>query len=288
MAWKLLWSLFMRDEFTPPVPSPASWLARLELDFASDGGTSRLQRNRHQGPLRVQKALYPEGPGVCHAIVVHPPGGIKAGDRLELVAEVGAGAHALLTAPGATKWYRGGDEPASQSVALSVAAGAALEWLPQETIYFNGARTVQAHSVDLDAGARYIGCEVLCFGRRASGETFERGEVHLHGEIRREGKLLWYERARIGPDSLRGAFGLGGATVCATLNAVGAALPAALLASIRALDPDLGASQLKTVFVARLLCDDSERARAVMTAAWKLLRPHLLGLDAVPPRIWAT
>lgn len=278
----------MRDTSHLPVDSPSSWLARLELDIAMDLGVSRLRRNLHQGPLRVQKALYPEGPAVCHAIVVHPPGGIKAGDRLQIETAVGPQAHAFLTSPGATKWYRGDDGPAYQSVILSAGQGAALEWLPQETIYFNGARTVQTHSVDLGAQARYIGIDVMCFGRSASGETFERGEVRLNSEIRCEGQLVWFEQARITPATLGGAFGMGGATVCATLTAVGPPLPATLQAAIRQLDPHLGASQVKSVFIARLLCHGSEHARSVMTAAWTLLRPHLLGMDAIPPRIWAT
>jgi urease accessory protein len=278
----------MRDEPTVPVHTPSGWLARLELDIGLDGATSRLLRNRHAGPLRVQKALYPEGPGVCHAILVHPPGGIKAGDRLDIDCAVGARAHAFLTSPGATKWYRGDDGAATQSIRLRVDAGAALEWLPQETIYFNGARAVQDQSVDLAADARYIGCEVMCFGRRASGETFERGEVRLRNEIRREGRLLWYEQARIDRQALAGPFGLDGASVCATLVAVGQMLPADLHNAIRRLDPALGASQVKSVFIARLLCGDSEHARRVMTAAWTLLRPHLLGMRAVAPRIWAT
>lgn len=270
-----------------PVTS-AGWLARLELEIGREHGASRLRRNRHLGPLRVQKALYPEGPDVCHAILVHPPGGIKAGDRLEIDARIGAGAHAFVTSPGATKWYRGDHGPAHQCIDLHVDAGAALEWLPQETIYFNGARAVQRQSVRLGEGARYLGVEVMCFGRQASGETFERGEVRLHNEIWSGNRLLWFEQGVITPDLLRGPFGLDGRTVCATLVAVGSAVPADLIAAIRQLDPNLGASQLKSVFIVRLLCNDSEHARRVMTAAWTLLRPHLFGMDAVAPRIWAT
>jgi len=285
----------MRDDATATTHSPAGWLARLELNIVFGGGASIVARNRHQGPLRVQKPLYPEGAQSVHAIVVHPPGGIRAGDRLEIDVGVGPAAHALLTSPGATKWYRSdddgdGDGAACQSVQLAAGEGAALEWMPQETIYFNGARAVQRHTVHLGAGARYIGCEVMCFGRQASGERFERGRLRLHSEIWCAGQLLWYEQACIeaGSASIDGPFGLDGASVCATLTAVGPPLPAALQAQVRALDPALGASQLKSIFIARLLCGDSEHARAVMTRAWQLLRPHLLGRPAILPRIWAT
>ena len=123
VAWNLLWESDMRDEPTAPVLN-TGWLARLELGFAMQDGVTRLRHNRHQGPLRVQKALHPEGPAVCHAILVHPPGGIKAGDRLEIAASVDAQAHAFLTSPGATKWYRGDDGPAYQTIDLDVGPGA--------------------------------------------------------------------------------------------------------------------------------------------------------------------
>ena len=280
----------MRDHSHFDTTAAQGWLARLELEVALEAGTSRLCRNRHSGPLRVQKALYPEGPSTCHAILVHPPGGIKGGDRLEVDVRVGAGAGIFLTSPGATKWYRGDDGESQQQIHLAVGDGAALEWMPQETIYFNGARALQRQTVHLSGQARYVGCEVLCFGRQASGESFDRGVLRLHNEIWRDGRLLWFEQARLdaGSPALTGRFGLNGATVCATLTAVGPALPAPLMAELRALDPGLGASQHKTVFIARLLASDSEHARRIMVAAWQLLRPHLLGRPAILPRIWAT
>lgn len=280
----------MRDEQHHHTHAPAGWLARLELDIALRGGASVVGRNRHHGPLRVQKPLYPEGAQTVHAILVHPPAGIRAGDRLQIAASVGPGAHAFLTSPGAAKWYRGDEGEACQSVQLAAADGATLEWMPQETIYFNGARAVQRHVVQLGAGARYVGCEVMCFGRQASGERFDRGQLRLHSEIWCGSELLWYEQARLqaGSAAVAGPFGLDGATVCATLTAVGPALPAALQALVRELDPALGISQLKSIFIARLLCSDSEHARRVMTRVWQLLRPHLIGRPAHMPRIWAT
>ena len=280
----------MRDDPSSITAPPAGWQAQLDLAVAFDQGRSTLVRNRHLGPLRVQKPHYPEGPGAVHAILVHPPGGIRAGDRLDIAATVNPSAHAFLTSPGAAKWYRGDDGDAFQTVTLAVDDGAALEWMPQETIYFDGACAVQRHTVRLGLDARYIGCEVLCFGRQASGERFTRGRLRLHAEIWRGEQLLWYEQAclRAGAAALNGPFGLDGATVCATLLAAGPALPAALQAQIRGLDPALGASQLKSVFIARLLCGDCEHARRVMSDAWRLLRPHVVGRPALFPRIWAT
>ena len=107
------------------------WEARLALEYGFRDGRSVLTRREHFGPLRVQRDLYPEGSATCHTIIVHPPGGIAGGDRLWLQAQLDAGSAALLTTPGAGKWYRSAGAEASQSLEFTVADGAVLEWLPQ-------------------------------------------------------------------------------------------------------------------------------------------------------------
>lgn len=272
-------------------PNTASaWQASLRLRFADDAGTTRLVERAHSGPLRVQKPLYPEGARICHAIVVHPPGGVVGGDQLDIDAGVGDGAHALLTTPGAAKWYRANGKVSRQQVRLAAGAGAAIEWLPQETIFFDDAHVVLDHAVDLAGDATYIGSEILCFGRRASGETFGSGSITQRTRIRRAGKLLWWEQGTLagGSAAMHSPLGLAGASVCFTLVGVGKPLPAALIAAIRALDPALAVSQLKSVFTARYLGDDSEVARRIAIQVWQALRPHLSGCAAPVPRIWNT
>jgi urease accessory protein len=278
----------MRDcTFHAPI-SDASWHASLSLGFARDGDCTRLVRRVHHGPLRVQKALYPEGPDTCHVIVVHPPGGIVGGDRLDIALDAPAGCRVLATSPGAAKWYRANGRTSRQDVRLTAGPGAAIEWLPQETIFYDGADVAMTHDVDLAAGAVYIGSEVLCFGRRASGECFLRGQVRQRTRIRIDGRPVWWEQGGITPAALHSPLGLRGHSVCATLVAVGKPVPAALQGALRALDAGLAVSQVKQVFVARFLGDDSERARAVLTSAWQALRPHLLDRAATKPRIWNT
>lgn len=284
----------MPDCTLPSTCDPGLWHASLTLRFADDGGVTRLVERAHSGPLRVQKPLYPEGARICHAIMIHPPGGVVGGDSLSVDVRAGPSTHAFLTSPGAAKWYRANGKLSMQDVRIDAGAGARVEWMPQETIFFNDARVQLTHQVDLAADASYIGCEILCFGRSASGERFEGGAITQRSQIRRGGKLLWWEQGSLrgGGAAMDSVFGLDGASVCATLIGVGpalpAGLPAALLAAIRALDPALAATQLKSVFVARLLCDDSERARRVITGAWQLLRAHLLACAAPIPRIWNT
>jgi urease accessory protein len=270
----------------------APWQASLRLDFALDGGATRLVRRAHAGPLRVQKALYPEGPRACQVIVVHPPGGVAGGDALDIGLRLGAGTQVLATTPGAGKWYRAGSRPGTQlsrqAVRLHAGGGAVLEWLPQDTIFYDGARVLLEHEVELERDAVYIGSEILCFGRRAMGEGFGRGEVRQRTRIRQAGRLVWHEQGRMDGAGLASMLGLQGNSVCATLLAVGKPLPAAVQASLRAGVPGLALSQVKSVFVARYLGMDAEAARAAMLRVWQAVRPHLLGVEARVPRIWNT
>ena len=270
--------------------STAAWQASLRLRFTDDVGTTRLTERAHSGPLRVQKPLYPEGARICHAIVVHPPGGVVGGDELAVDAQAGASTHAFLTSPGATKWYRANGRVSRQRLLLAAGPGAAIEWMPQESIFFNGARVELDQDVELAADASFIGCDIVCLGRRASGERFEAGSIGQRLRIRRGGKLIWWEQGRItaGAAMMSSPLGLDGASVCATLIGVGKPVPVALLGAMRAADPQLALSQVKSVFVARYLGDDSETARRAIVAVWQALRPHLLGCAAPIPRIWNT
>ena len=129
----------MRDNLSTETPTQVPWRANLVLGYDRSGASTRLIRREHSGPLRVQKAFYPEGEAVCHTIVVHPPGGIVSGDELAIDVVASGGAHALLTTPGAAKWYRSTGKPARQHVRLLAAEGARLEWLPQEAIFYDNA-----------------------------------------------------------------------------------------------------------------------------------------------------
>lgn len=262
----------------------ASWKARLALDFRLAGGKTVLAEKRHDGPLVVQKPFFPEGASVCHAIVVHPPAGIAGGDELELHIDAGEGAHALLTTPGAGKWYRSSGPWAAQRLRFEVAGS--LEWLPQETIVFDGALARLETEVHLRGGAKYLGWEILCLGRTGSGETFGRGELRLSTKLYRDGKLLWLERGRLagGGRLLDSPAGLQGMPVCATLVASGGGFDLGALRGIEG----LAVTQLPGVLLVRYLGRSSEVAKCLLRKAWELARPVLFGREAQPPRIWST
>lgn len=272
-----------------PLRLVVPWKAELSLDFEKMDSRTILSKRRSDGPLVVQKALYPEGDAVCHAIVVHPPGGIAGGDELAVSSKIAPGSHALLTTPGAAKWYRSAGPWASQALEFDVAG--TLEWLPRETIVFDGARASLDCHVRLADEARYIGWEVACLGRTGSGERFARGELRLETTVSRGARLLLLERGTIEAGGLlmRSPAGLGGRTVFGTLLAAATSLNTGHLNLCRdGAAASVAITLLPGLLVARYLGDSSEEAMREFIRLWTLLRPALAGRPALMPRIWST
>jgi urease accessory protein len=255
------------------------WPAQLALEFRREGERTVLAKRSSAGPLVVQKPLYPEGDAVCHAIVVHPPGGIAGGDQLRLRVGCAPQSHALLTTPGAGKWYRSAGAWAQQSLEFEVAG--TLEWLPRETIVFDGARAALDCRIVLGSQARYIGWEIVCLGRRGSGERYERGTLKLATRIDRQERTLFIDQGEIeaGGRLMHSPAGLGGRSVFGTFIATSDA-------SVKV--PELAVTRLPGLLIGRYLGDSSEEALRAFTALWTLLRPALCGREAVEPRIWRT
>jgi urease accessory protein len=288
----------MNDTAGPRLPEPDKpFQARLSLHFKEEAGITRLIGRDHLGPLLVQKPFYPEGSDMCQAVIIHPPGGVVGGDKLEMAVKVGRSANAQITTPGAAKWYKANGNISRQGIKLDIGAGGALEWVPQETIFFDNVHVELDHQVLLEKESSYIGCEILCFGRTASGESFTDGQIGQRTSIRRDGKLIWFEQIRLrgGSSAMKNPLGLGGHTVCATLIAVGKTVSADLLNEARDGATEIssglghfGISQLPSLSVARYLGNSSEIARRIMLNTWGLLRPVMLGREAMVPRMWNT
>lgn len=274
-------------------PDAVGWQARLRLEFAAGPDRTLLAHREQRGPLVVQRPFYPEGP-TCHVYVLHPPGGLVGGDALSIEVRVGEGAQALITTPGAAKLYRSLGPAAVQVQRLRVAAGGALEWLPQENILFPGAQARLRTELDLDPGAAFIGWEVHALGRPAIGERFETGRADLALRIHRASVPLLLDRLRLAEgQGLDGASGLRGYPVTGTL----AACPAGSddLEAVRAqadpgVESDLpwGATLLGDLLIVRCLARGCEPVHRHLRALWGILRPRLLGRPPCPPRIWAT
>lgn len=272
----------------------AGWQAELALRFAPVAGRTALAWRRHRGPLHIQRPFYPEADGTCHAYILHPPGGVVGGDSLTIQVGVEAGAQTLVTTPAAGKFYRSAGPLARQQQQLIVAAGASLEWLPQENILYRGAEVRAVTRVELAPGARFLGWELLCFGLPAAREPFDRGHCRQGFEIWRDGRPLILERAHYAAGSpfMDAAWGLRGRTVTGSFLCV--ADQPGLDKAVREAIPDVegealfGVTQLDGVLVCRYLGKHAEQGKALFVQAWDVVRNKLFGKAACPPRIWKT
>ncbi len=270
----------------------ASWHARLQLQYQLREQTTILAKRRHNGPLLVQRPFYPEA-GVCHTYIIHPPGGVVGGDCLEIDIQVDEFAHALLTTPASGKFYNSQSLCSQLQQNLHVKENAILEWLPQDNIFFEGSRSSIHTQVELAAGARFIGWEISCLGRPFSGKCFDSGNSEQRFMLTRQGLPLLVDRTQLvaGHKVLTEKWGLSGYTVVGTLLATPA--DKHLVDQLRTeleqhQDFKFSVSLLNDVLVCRLLGHHGEMARLHFEKAWRIIRPHVIGIEACAPRIWKT
>ncbi len=274
--------------------NPAGWHGSLNLVFAQRYGTTQLIHNQMKAPLKVQRPFYPEGPAVCHSVVLHTAGGVVGGDRLSLDFNLEPNAHALITTAAAGKIYRSNGLEARQSVQMQVAAGTCLEWLPQETIVFNGAIYRQDMRVELAPGASWLGWEITRFGRSARGEMFLQGEWRSHTEVWQQGRPLWIDRQWLpgGEEICNSPHGLAGKPIVATLSWIGADVSSEIVDKARSLwtsmdrQGEAGVTRLTPGLLCRYRGSSTAEVRNWFTDVWQLLRLSFLGRPTCPPRVW--
>jgi len=294
-------------------PLARHWSASLDLRFGTRRGQTVLLQNTHRGPLRLIKALKADGETSAaaggqtrlDAMIVHPPGGLAAGDSLRLRIDLEEGARVRSSTPGSQKWYRG---RASASTHIQVARGAQLEWLPQPSIVYDGAFVDQSLRVDLDADCAMVGSECLVLGRRSMGERFANGWLRQSIRINRAGRPVWQDFTDAAADApLWGASaGWAGRVVCASVWAIGghgatwdeAALVDQWWAMVTTATGQ-GAGQdgrllggatcmAPGIVLAKILGDEADTVSALAQQLWALARPPVLGEAAQAMRIWAT
>lgn len=278
-----------------------TWHASLQLDYERDPSAPArtIARFRHDGPLRILQSLYPEGDAICHNVLVHPPGGLVSGDTLDIRVSVGAGAHGLVTTPGATRFYRSSGDVAVQRVQATLAEGARLEWLPLEALAYNDCKAHNQAGFSLAPGAELIGWDVTALGLPNAQQPFLQGSFQQHLEI----PGVWLERGRIdGADArlMDGPLGLAGQRCLATLFfATGEALPrerrelaldtARAVMDTHALRDTAGAtSPHDRVIAVRVLSPVVEPAMDLLRQIWRAWRRELWQLHGEQPRIWST
>ncbi len=281
--------------FAPPVPAaddpllPAYVRAHggVRLRFGRVGGRTRRLELAESGGYR---ARFPTSyDDAAEAVLINTGGGMAGGDTMRVEAVLDAGSEAVITSQAAEKIYRsqGGDTRIETS--LSLAAGASLSWLPQESILFSGSRLARSLTIDLAGDARLVACESVFFGRSAMGEALERGSLRDRWRIRREGRLVFADDLRldgaIATELARPAIGAG-ARAAATVVAAGEDR-LAMLEQIRALlagplaDVEAGAGIVSGLLVMRLLSPDAQALRRALVT----LLGHVTG--RAPPRTWS-
>ncbi len=280
-----------------------NWHGHLQLNYSLDGERT-IALDRHDGPLRVLQRLYPEAPSVCHHVLVHPPGGIVGGDVLDVQLHMAEGSHALITTPGATRFYKSQGDEAVQSLHARLAPGTRLEWLPLETLAYRGCRATNRMHFELAPGAEMMGWDVLALGLPAAGEHFD-DPAFAHGQYTQEIHLpgVWLERGTVmAKDALllNSPIGWAGNRVMATLwwasgEPASQARRDDLLQASRELQANspLAASSGSTsphaqVVVLRVLAERVEPAMALLTSVWAQWRQIAWGLPACAPRVWRT
>lgn len=279
------------------------WHALLELDYqrskSADGTPQTVVQHHHEGPLHVLQSLYPEGPQICHNVILHPPGGIVGGDTLEVNLSLREGTHALVTTPAATRFYRSEKEPAVQQVHARLAPFCRLEWLPMEALAYNGCIARNTAVFEVAQGAEMMGWDITALGLPQADLPFERGEILQHIEV----PGVWLEKGKLSAQDqvlMNSPVGLAGKRCTAALFFIAGSDIArdrrdAALEAIRAVMDATpmtdgliagATSPHPQVLVMRVLADVVEPAMALLQAARAAWRQNLWQLDPVVPRIW--
>lgn len=267
---------------------PSRWQAEIDLRFERRRARTILASRQQRGPLTVQRPFYPEGDDVCHTYLLHPPAGIVGGDDLRMSFELESGAHALLTTPSATRWYFSRGLEARMEQHATLAAGSTLEWLPQETLLFDGSHARLETRIDLAGDARFCGWEIVGLGRPACGEMFRNGRTDFRFEMFRDGRPLFLERLRGGDGGLPGLREYAAYATFLATSAGESALETAQEILANASDALCAATRIGDVLVGRGVALRCEPLVNTFSKLWSALRPLLLGRVAAPPRIWKT
>jgi urease accessory protein len=216
------------------------WHGKLGLRFRWQSGQTQQIITEIQAPLKIQCPFYPEGSAHCHSTILHTAGGLVGGDRLSLNLHLEPQAQVLLTTVAASKVYGNSEfriPNSTQQIYLKLTAQAHLEWLPQETIVFQGARYHQILRVDLEPGATWLGWEMTRLGRTARGEQFLAGDWRSDTQVWQQGKPLWIDCQWIpgNAEIWHSVHGLHGQPIVATLAFLGRSVEPSLVDQVRGL-----------------------------------------------------
>ena len=275
------------------------WQGHLNLTYRYDRGKTQAIEHRGTAPLKVQRSFYPESAAICHNTILHTAGGVVGGDRLGIDIALQSRSRAAITTAAAGKIYGSNGSIASERIVQNIGENACLEWLPQETIIFDGALFDRQLRVNLAATASWIGWEIDRFGRTARGERFTHGVWKSATEVYRQGKPVWIERQLVyGDETIDCANHLAGYPIVGSLAWIGSgelklddrSIDKNLVIQARSLfDGDLskiGVTRLTEGILCRYRGDSTAEVRRWFTAVWHLLRHSFLHSPPIHLRVW--
>ena len=285
----------MTNVFDMSTQTQRHWPAYLSLGFDKPAEKTRMIHMEFKGPLRVQRPFYPEE-DVCHVYLLHPPGGLVSGDDLNIQLHCQSNSHALVTTPSAGKIYKADSKSIEQKQHVDIEVdNAVCEWMPMETIVFDGAHGKLSTQVNLFGDAKFVGIDVFCLGRPKSHLPFVHGSVEQRLSIYQDGIPLLLERQYLAADDplLTAVSGFNGHLVSGTLAVVGLDNGAEMVTQLRDhfhadVKGTLSITYRLNVLLVRYLGDCSEQAQQQLRMCWQLIRPTLLERPACAPRIWYT
>jgi urease accessory protein len=268
------------------VPAYVRAKGGVRLRFGVAGGMTQRLELRESGGYR---ARFPTTfDSRSEAVLINTGGGMAGGDQLNIDVALDADAQVVMTTQAAEKIYRSQGPETVVQTRISLGEGAHLDWLPQETILFSGARLTRSLEAEMAADATLLACESVYFGRVAMGELLDAGAFRDSWRIRRGGRLVFAENVR-----LEGLINLDLAQIAVANGA--RALATVLLvqhdaakrldearAALEGANCACGVSALDGLLVARFLGADAARLRADLAGFLRNIR------GAALPRSWQT
>ena len=253
------------------------------LSVAVQAGRTQMRDLYQSGAARI---LLPHSPARLEAVFLNTSGGLTSGDRIGFALQVGAGASVTGTTQTAERAYLATMGPATMTVAIDAGERADVDWLPQETILFQGADLTRTTRVDLGDGACCLMLETVVLGRLAMKETVTQARLTDRRAVYSRGRPLHVEALALTPETLRESHApavLGGALAFATLALCGPAAQTATDA-LRAIDAPPGVTAAASGWNGRALL------RAAAADPWPLrlyLGRVIARLTGRPvPRVW--
>lgn len=282
---------------------------RLLTAIVQDRDLQRVDGAAHiavtgQGSIMGLADLYQRSPGKVlvpqidgrscrEAVFLNTAGGLAGGDRLRFEARAEGEGSFTATTQAAERVYRAINTAAQVHMHIEAADQAVMQWLPQETILFDGGRLHRSTDIRVSGAAKLLAMDWLILGRSASGETVRRGEFRDHWRVYREGRLIWADAFRLGGD-IAGIVArpslLGGCTALATIIYAAADAPEQLeraRSAIAGSGCEAGATLVNGLLICRLAAKSAAILRRTVENFLRNFRDELYGFSPGLPKVWA-